>query len=181
MTRGRVPGYTTPWPLVQALPGLYQGDDLAVRLMSVFDDLLAPALGTIDNFTAYIDPATTPDDFLDWLAGWVGVLLDETWPIERRRAFVAVAAELYRNRGTATGLAMQVRMVTGAEVEIEESGGSAWSATSGGQVPGTADMRVTVKVKQQGKDKIDANRLDAVVGAAKPAHVKHTVEVASAA
>ncbi len=180
MTRAAVPGYTTPWPLLQALPALYQDDDLAARLTSVFDDLLAPALGTIDNFTAYLDPATTPEDFLDWLAGWVGVLLDETWPIERRRAFVAVAADLYRNRGTSAGLLMQVRMFTGGEVEIEESGGAAWSATSGGEVPGSSDFHVTVRVKPHGKSKVDATRLDALVCAAKPAHVKHTVEVVSA-
>jgi phage tail-like protein len=179
VSRAAVPGYATPWPLLQTLPALYQEDDLAARLTSVFDDLLAPALGTIDNFTAYLDPATTPADFLDWLAGWVGVLLDETWAIERRRAFVAVAADLYRSRGTSAGLTMQVRMFTGGDVEIEESGGAAWSPTSGGEVPGTPDFHLTVRVKPAGKTKVDAARLEALVSAAKPAHIKHTVEVVS--
>ena len=92
--RGLVEGYGVPWPLIEHLPGLYQDDMLARELTSAFDEVLAPALGTIDNFSAYLDPALTPEDFLDWLAGWVGLLPDENWPIERRRAIVALAAQL---------------------------------------------------------------------------------------
>jgi phage tail-like protein len=178
--RGVIPGYASPWATIDRLPGLYQDDQLARELTGALDEVIAPALGVIDNFPAYLDPATTPDDFLDWLAGWVGLLLDETWPIERRRAFVAVAAQLYRNRGTSAGLAMHVRLLTGGEVEIEESGGSSWSATSGGAVPGTPDFHITVRVKPPAKVKIDTTRLEALVAAAKPAHVTHAVEVVGA-
>jgi phage tail-like protein len=178
--RGAVAQYASAWPLIDRLPGLYQEDLLARELTGAFDEVIAPAVGVIDNLPAYLDPATTPEDFLDWLAGWVGLLLDETWPIERRRALVAVAAQLYRNRGTRAGLAMQVRLFTGGEVEIEDSGGAAWSSTSGGAVPGTSDFRVTVRVKPPGKAKLDSARLDALVAAAKPAHISHAVEVAGA-
>ena len=177
MSRGHVPGMVTPAPMGPTLPGLYQEDDFTQRFMSAFDEILAPVMSTIDNFQAYLDPALTPEDFLDWLAGWVGVLLDETWPIERRRAFVAIASQLYKTRGTAAGLAAQVRLFTASEVKIEESGGSAWSPTADAEAPGTPDFSVTVRVTAPAKGKIDAARLDALVAAAKPAHIKHTVEV----
>jgi phage tail-like protein len=161
----------------ESLPAIYQEDDLMMRLVSAFDDVLAPAISSLDNLAAYFDPALTPDDFLDWLAGWVGVLLDETWPIERRRAFVAVAAQLYRTRGTAAGLAAQVRLFTAGEVEVVESGGSAWSMTPGATVPGTPEFSVRVRVTPPARVPVDAARLDALVAAAKPAHVIHSVEV----
>ena len=181
MSRGHVAGMVSSVPLGPTLPGLYQEDDFTQRFMSAFDEVLAPVLSTIDNFSAYLDPALTPEDFLDWLAGWVGVLLDETWPIERRRAFVAVAAQLYKTRGTAAGLAAQVRLFTAGEVEVKESGGSAWSPTADAEPPGSPDFSVTVKVTPPAKGKIEVARLNALVAAAKPAHIKHTVEVAARA
>ena len=86
-----------PRPLIETLPGVYQEDKASRGLDGVFDDAYAPILSTLDNCAAYLDPALTPDDFLDWLAGWVGILPDETWPIERRRAIVALAVQLYRD------------------------------------------------------------------------------------
>jgi phage tail-like protein len=177
MSRGHVDGMASPAPMGPTLPGLYQEDKFTQDFVSAFDEIMAPIMSTIDNFSAYLDPALTPEDFLDWLAGWVGVLLDETWPIERRRAFVAIASQLYKTRGTAAGLAAQVRLFTAGEVSIEESGGSAWSPTADAEPPGTADFSVTVKVKPPAKAKIEVARLNALVAAAKPAHVKHTVEV----
>lgn len=177
MSRGLLPDLRTPAPFGLALPGLYQEDDFTQRFVSAFDPVLAPVFSTIDNFPAYLDPALTPDDFLDWLAGWVGVLLDETWPIERRRAFVAVAAELYRTRGTVEGLAAHVRIFTAGEVEVVDSGGSAWSPTAGAAAPGKPDFTLVVRVTPPAKGKVDPARLEALVAAAKPAHVVHSVEI----
>lgn len=181
MSRGHVPDLPSSRPMGPTLPGLYQEDEFTQRFMTAFDEVLAPVMSTIDNFPAYLDPALTPDDFLDWLAGWVGVLLDETWPIERRRAFISVATQLYRTRGTAAGLAAQVRLFTAGEVEIEESGGSAWSPTADAEPPGSPDFSVTVKVTPPAKGKIEPARLNALVAAAKPAHVTHTVEIGAKA
>ena len=177
MSRGTLPGYSTPWPLIDNLPGLFQDDDLARALTAAFDDVLAPALGTIDNFSAYLDPALTPEDFLDWLAGWVGLLPDENWPIERRRAIVALAAQLYRNRGTVNGLAMHVKLFAPGEVEIVDNGAAAWSTTPNAAVPGKPDFGLVVRIKPPKKGSVDKDRLDALVAAAKPAHVPHSIEI----
>lgn len=178
MSRGLVEGLGTPRPLIETLPGLYQEDDLAASLTRAFDDVLSPIVSTIDNIETYLDPALTPEDFLDWLAGWVGLLPDETWPVERRRALVAVAVDLYRSRGTVAGLQTHVRLLTAGEVEVVDSGGSVWSTTAGTAAPGDDSYSVTVKVKPPKKGDVDRARVDSLVNTAKPAHVTHQVEIA---
>jgi phage tail-like protein len=176
MRNGTLIGLDSPHPLIEGMPGLYQEDDFTQRWLSAFDDVLAPVFLSLDGLPAYLDPSITPDDFLGWLAGWVGVLLDENWPIERRRDFVAQAAELYRLRGTTAGLAAHVRIFTGGEVEVEESGAVTWSPRSGGPLPGRPGYSVVVRV--HGTDgELDLDRLERLVATAKPAHTIHTVEL----
>jgi phage tail-like protein len=177
MNRGAVSGLSSPWPTIASLPGLYQDDELASALTGALDEVLAPALTTIDNIAAYLDPALTPEDFLDWLAGWVGIVLDETWPLERRRALVAAAAQLYRKRGTTAGLAMHLRLFAGGEFEITESGGATWSATAGAAAPGDPSFSVTVRLRPPKKAAVDIARVEALVAAEMPAHVVHRIEI----
>jgi phage tail-like protein len=175
--RGLVASLESPRPLIESLPGIYQEDDLARALTTVFDDGLAPILSTIDNLPAYLDPALTPEDFLDWLAGWVGILPDETWPTERRRALVALAVQLYRRRGTAAGLTMHVRLLGAGDVSVTDSGGATWSKTPGSKPPGNGSYRVTVKVTPPKKGAVDAAKIEALVASSKPAHVAHEVTI----
>lgn len=178
--RGLVPGLSSPHPVGPTLPGLYQEDELAQRLVGAFDEVVAPVFASLDGLDAYLDPLVAPEDFLDWLAGWVGVALDQTWPVERRRSFVASAVDLFRLRGTATGLAAHVAIFSGGEVEIVESGAAGWSSKAEAAVPGAAAPDLLVRVKVPDPAALDAGRLDALVSAAKPAHVPHRVEVVKA-
>lgn len=175
--RGTVAGLASPHPIGESLPGLYRDDAFAQRLTAAFDEMLASVLGVLDCFPAYLDPALSPEDFLEWLGGWVGATPDETWPIERRRAFVASATELFRARGTAAGLASHVAIFSGGEVEIAEPGASGWSREAGAAIPvGTStDLFIRVTVKDPAR--VSAARLDALVAASKPAHLAHRVEI----
>jgi phage tail-like protein len=176
--RGLIDELATTRRLIDSLPGIYQEDDVARSLTGVFDDALAPVLSTLDNFPAYLDPALAPDDFLDWLASWVGILPDETWPVERRRAIVALAVQLHRRRGTAAGLAMHIRLLGASDVEVKDSGGATWSKKPGSKPPGDASYTLTVKVTPPKKGKLDQAKIDALIATAKPAHVAHRVTVA---
>jgi phage tail-like protein len=175
--RGLVRSLISPHPLGQSLPALYQEDDFTQRFVSAFDAALAPIFAALDNFPAYLDPWLAPEDFLDWLASWFGIVLDESWSPTRRRALVSRAFEFYRMRGTASGLKEQVEVLTGGTVELHETGGVASSTTAGGALPGSPNFAVLVRVTVDDPATINLTRLDALVMAAKPAHVTHKVEI----
>jgi phage tail-like protein len=175
--RGLVPGLPTPHPFGPSLPAVFQEDDFAQRFVSAFDDVLAPIFCAMDNGDAYLDPHLAPEDFLEWMSTWVGIELDETWPIERRRALVAKAVELYRWRGTVKGLVETVAIYANAEPEIIESGGITASTSPGTKFPGTAKAEVTVRVQVKDPSTIDVARLERLVEASKPAHILAKVEV----
>jgi phage tail-like protein len=175
--RALVPNLENPHPLGFALPAVYHEDPLVQRFLSAFDEVMAPIFCTLDNVESYFDPQLTPPDFLNWLAHWVGLSLDEHWPLERRRSYVADAVTLYRLRGTVRGLAAQVQLHTGAEPEIEESGAIAWSSTPGGPMPGAAAPHVLVRVRVPDPATVNVDRLVAMIRAAIPADVVHELEV----
>lgn len=175
--RGVVTGLASPAPLAGLLPGVFQEDQFAVRFTAGLDDVLAPVFNTLDSLDAYVDPLVSPDDFLDWLAGWVGVVLDENWPVDRRRELIAHAVDLYRLRGTRDGLRAEVELLTGGTVEIRESGGVASSATPGGATTGDGPPWLAVRVVVDGDSVVSERAVDALVSAGKPAHVFHTLEV----
>ena len=135
--RSLLPGLQSPHPLGRQLPALYQDDGFAQRLTAAFDEALAPVLYVLDSLEAYFDPRLAPDDFLAWLGRWLGLAFDETWPLERRRTFVARAVELYRRRGTLSGLAEELELSTGIAPELSESGGTTWSQTPGASTTGS--------------------------------------------
>lgn len=175
--RGLIEGLATPHELAVALPAVFHEDPFAMRLTAAFDEVLAPELLAVDNFDAYLDPHTAPPDFLEWLAGWVGIALDETWPIEQQRDMVARATRLYALRGTRDGLAGTVALYAGVEPEIEDSGGTSVSLFADGPLPGSDTPSLTVRVGVAPGRTVDPRRLEALVQAAKPAHLPHTIEV----
>lgn len=177
--RGLIEGLASPHPLEPALPAMLRGEDFLERFTAALDDVLAPALCSLDNLAAYLDPELAPEDFLAWLGSWLGMALDEDWPLDRRRTMVAHAAALYERRGTISGLADLVALYTGARPEIVEGGGVSWSATPGGSLPGTGSTTIVVRARFDGNQPTDADvaRLEGLVAAAKPAHLQHTVEV----
>jgi phage tail-like protein len=175
--RGLVEGLPSPHPIGSLLPALYQDDWFAQRFTAGLDDVIAPAISVLDNLAAYLDPVVAPEDFLLWLAGWVGIALDENWPLARRRMLVARAGDLYRRRGTASGLSEQIELFTGSAPEIEESGGTVWSPTPGADAPGSAVAQLVVRVRETPDRPVDRRRLDSIVRDAKPAAVSHRIEM----
>lgn len=177
MSRALVPGLHSPHPLGERLPALYLEDGFVQRLTRALDEVMAPIFSSLDNLDAYLDPDLAPEDFVQWLGGWVGLALDESLPAERRRAVLAQAVGLYRVRGTAGGLAAYLRLLTGAEVEIEETGGTSSDRGAYPAVPGAPGFALLVRLRPPEGVELNAARMDALVAAAKPAHVVHRVEI----
>ncbi|WNV87975.1 phage tail protein I [Umezawaea sp. Da 62-37] len=174
--RGVVAGLSTPHPIGAMLPGVYQEDDFTMRFTSGLDDVLAPVLLVLDCLESYIDPLLAPPDFLDWLARWVGVDPDEDWPDDRRRAAIAEAVALHSSRGTAGGLRDHLGVATGGIAEVVDSGGVTWSTGPTGQ-PETHEPSVHVRVGVRRRTDSLVRSLEALLVSAKPAYVRHTLEV----
>jgi phage tail-like protein len=171
----------TPHPIRERLPGVYLDDDFTTRLTEALDAVLAPVMVTLDCFADYLDPRLAPEDFVEWLAGWVAFAVDESWSVQQRRELVANAVELHRWRGTKRGLAAHVRLLTGGEVDITDSGLCAWSDRAGGPVPGDGPPRVAVQLRVADPNMIDQRRLYASIVELVPAHVRVSVHVAAKA
>ncbi|WP_435768414.1 phage tail protein I [Nocardioides sp. SYSU DS0651] len=169
--RRLVPGLLSPTPLAQRLPGVLQDDDLMVRFVSAFDDAYAPILGTLDSLSAYFDPALAPDDFLAWLATWVGVELDDAWDLPTRRRVIADAARLHRQRGTTEGIRAALEQGLGAEVTVADSGSCTWSQRPGGSAEGSGPPSVTVTISVADPKAVDTRRIEGLLEDVCPAHV----------
>jgi phage tail-like protein len=180
--RGTVIGLASPYPIATLLPAVYQEEDPFIgRFTAGLDDVLATVIATLDCLDAYVDPLVAPEDFLAWIAAWVGVTVNENAPVELHRASVARAAELHRLRGTVHGLRTSLELLTGGEVEVADSGATVYGNRPDTPAPGDPRpwLRVRVRVPADTAWSPDAllAAVEAAVQAAKPAHVQHTVEV----
>jgi len=178
--RGAIEDARSPHPIGATLPALYADDAYAQQWCGALDQVLAPAVGVLDSFPAYLDAATAPPDVLDWLASWVGLDAAAALPVERRRALLTYAAELHRWRGTPIAVRELVRLATGREADLEESGGTMWSAESGTPLPGSARPGLVVvvgPVDENGGDEVDPALLTVLLSLVAPAHLPWRVEV----
>ncbi|MEU0523774.1 phage tail protein [Streptomyces niveus] len=175
--RAAVPGLPTPHPLIDQLPAVYLEQDFLRRFLGALDEVLAPVLLTLDNVPAYLNHRTAPDDFLDWLASWVAVEPHEDSPTDHRRTAVRGAVARHARRGTLGGLAEAVRLETGTEPEIVESGGTAWSTSPNTPLPGSAVPWVTIRVRAAEGRPLDRVRLEELIDTEVPAHVGFSLEL----
>ncbi|MDH6113648.1 phage tail-like protein [Kitasatospora sp. MAP12-15] len=179
--RRAVAGLASPHPLGERLPGVYAEDDFTQRFLGAFDDVLAPVFAVLDCLDSYWAPEVAPADFLDWLAGWVAAETSaradgEPAPLAERRALVAEAIPSHRLRGTARGLVERLRQLD-VEAEVIDSGGSSWSATPNGPLPGTPRPAVLVRVRTADRSAASLRRIEALVERERPAHVDFRVEL----
>jgi phage tail-like protein len=177
VTRGTVDGLRSAHPLIDLLPGVYVEDVMTRGLTEGLDTVLAPVFLTLDCLEAYVSPGQTPEDFIPWLASWVGVTVADSWSAERKRDVVATAVRRHRDRGTRHGLKAQVELLTDGEVEIHDSGGTVWSDDPDVEPPGDPEpsLRVVVRVPDPGA--VDVDRLRAEIREARPVHLPFTVDV----
>jgi phage tail-like protein len=164
-------------PIGERLPGIYVDDSFTQRFTAALDEVLAPVITVLDGFADYLDPNLAPDDFVDWLTRWVALEVDESWTPWQRRELVGHAVELHRWRGTRWGLATHVRLLTGGEVEVVDSGGCVSSDVPGGPLPGDDPARVLVRVRVADPALVDQGSLTAAVVEVVPAHVAVIIEV----
>lgn len=101
------------------LPAVYgeqaRSADLLDRYLANPEGLLTALEARIADVQTLLDHRTTPEDYLDWLAGWVGAALHADWEPHRKRVFLERANDLFRTRGTIRGLVAAVRLAVDAD------------------------------------------------------------------
>ena len=153
-------------------------DDFLERLCGALDDVLAPVLVTLDALDVYLDPELTPDDFLDWLGGWVALGARLRWPEETWRQLIAESARLFKRRGTADALTRFVELYSGGGVEVYDPGAVTVAGEDEGASAGDPTVVVTVRGGRIRTDDAAAvAALEHVVSEAMPVHLTHRVEV----
>jgi phage tail-like protein len=175
--RGLMPDHLNPLPVGDRLPGVLLVDDVVQQFCSALDDVLAPVVLTLDSLPAYLDPDTTPQDVVAWLADWLGIVLDPRQSVAEQRDLLRRTAKLLRWRGTVRGLREAVEFVTGVAPEIIETGGAEWSDHAGMALPGRAGNEVIVRVRLDDPRRATVRRIEKAVAAVTPAHLRYVVEV----
>src|SRR5436190_4746102 len=96
----------------------------ALDFVAALERVLDPPSALLDSLPAHLDPDLAPADVLELVAAWLGLELDETWPIEQRRALVRHAPELARRRGTRAGLQLALQLIfPGCPLRVVDAGG----------------------------------------------------------
>lgn len=170
-------GPPTPLPLVALLPGVFQEDPFTQGFCAALDQVLLPVVTALDGFPAYLDPGTAPLQMLVRLAGWVGLPVTGRWTQESLRQVLAAAMRLYERRGTRQGLEELLRLLTGSDPDLRESGGASWSATPRAQLPGSAQPFLQIRVRRSLLTGIDEEALRSLLALFVPAHVPWTLDL----
>jgi phage tail-like protein len=169
--------------LLDYLPSVYREDPLMARFLLIFEDILDPIENTVGNLPFYFDPLMTPEPILPWLASWLDLSLDPTWPLERRRELVTSAAELYRWRGTRRGLVEFLRIYTGRISQIieyipgmilDEKNRLGVNTVLGSSGTG---HHFTVIVESSGLEYVSRDTIRSIIDLQKPAHTVYTLEM----
>jgi phage tail-like protein len=107
------------------LPAVYRQDPVSSefleRFLSMFETIFGGLEATVERIPEVFDPDLTPADFLDWLAQWLDLSVEEEWPESVKRKLIANAARLYQRKGTPGGLAQFIEIVTGSRPVIREA------------------------------------------------------------
>jgi phage tail-like protein len=104
-------------PLLQALPKAWSRDDgdadFLQRFLGAPEGILHDLQLRAAARAILVDPQSTPQEALSWLAGFAGLVLDRRWSDQARRTLVAEAYPLFRRRGTKAMLARIVEIYLG--------------------------------------------------------------------
>ena len=139
--------------LLRYLPAVYQHDKVSQefleRFLAMFETVTSGLEATIERIPEVFDPDLTPGEFLDWLAQWLDLVVEEDWPPQVKRRLIQSASRLYQRKGTPGGLAEFIEVVTGSRPIIREAFEAERPLVLGNRVVLSVDSRI------QGRHEID--------------------------
>jgi phage tail-like protein len=112
--------------IVRNLPALFTRSDLTGRnfvrdLLWIFQHEFNSTDEKLEHLERFFDPLECPREFLDYIASWVALTLEDDWPEAKKRNLIKKAVELYHLRGTSRGLRVFLRIFTGVDPKIHEN------------------------------------------------------------
>ena len=169
-----------PSNYLKYLPALFSEDEFLGRFLKIFESVIDPIEKLISQVYFYFDPKMAPEELLPWLASWVDLVLDEGWPLEKRRQLISSVVDLYRLRGTRQGLSEYLRIYTGVKpVIVEHFGGMALGERSQlgwNTVLGEREGHfITAILELEDPSAVDQQKVRAIIEAEKPAHVAYAL------
>lgn len=99
------------------LPTIYREVDFISRFIKIFEQAFEPVIQSSDVMWANLDPLTSPQALLPFLAYWVAWPIDPIWDLNQQRRLIRRAVELYRWRGTRKGLRLYLHLYTGLPLD----------------------------------------------------------------
>jgi phage tail-like protein len=109
--------------LMQRLPAIYrstEGDrDGSLRaLVEVLEATTHGLQERIERLGTLVDPRTAPEEWLDFLAGWLGMPWHEMLTLSAKRELLGTAADLLAWRGTRAGLRLLLRCLLPEKTQV---------------------------------------------------------------
>ncbi|PSB34419.1 phage tail protein I [Stenomitos frigidus] len=107
------------------LPAVLQEDPFLGQFLQAFEAILSGDKQaypngfeqTLTDIHTKFAPATTPTEFLPWLAGWVALSLRDDWNEKVKRDFIQSIVPLYQRRGTTEALKKILQIYLQRQVE----------------------------------------------------------------
>ncbi|HEV8319996.1 MAG TPA: phage tail protein [Myxococcota bacterium] len=111
---------------IRYLPSIYQksqflDSDFLREFLWIFQHVFGGIERRLDSLHDVFRAYDTDAQFLPWLASWVAMGLDDSWPEAKKRRLVKNAIELYKVRGTVRGVKLFVKIFTDVEPRIIEN------------------------------------------------------------
>jgi phage tail-like protein len=100
--------------LREYLPAVYQDDATSASFLERYlanpEGFFTGLEDRIQQVQELFDPRTAPEEYLVWLAGWLGISFDFTWSEAVRRFFLENAPRFFNSRGTVDGVTRMIRL-----------------------------------------------------------------------